>query len=161
MKNSFPALNYKDPYTLFALWFGCGLFRPAPGTWGTLGALPFGIIFLVFGGPLMLVLACAALFYPALKATQRVIDATGDPDPKIVVVDEVIGMWIALIPAAFSGFYVVLAFAFFRLFDIWKPWPVSYFDQKVPGAMGVMLDDVAAGIMAAMCVAGVRFSGIV
>ena len=86
-----PALNLKDPSTLLALWFGCGLMRPGPGTWGTMGALPFGIIFLVLGGPVILVLASAALFYPGLKAAGRVIDATGEHDPKIVVVDEVSG----------------------------------------------------------------------
>lgn len=153
---SIPTLNYKSPATWLALWFGCGLMRPGPGTWGTLGALPFGILFLAFGGPVLLALACIALFYPALKATQRLIDATGDHDPKIVVVDEVIGVWIALIPAILSPFFVLLAFALFRLFDIWKPWPVSYFDQKMPGAMGVMLDDVAAGVMAAVIVLAVR-----
>lgn len=134
--------------------------RPGPGTWGTLGALPFGIIFLVLGGPVMLILASAALLYPGLKAAQRVIDATGDHDPKIVVVDEVIGMWIALIPAAFTGFSVVLAFALFRLFDILKPWPVSYFDQKMPGAKGVILDDMAAGVMAAISLLILRKCGI-
>jgi phosphatidylglycerophosphatase A len=155
-----PNLNLKDPVTLLALWFGCGLMRPGPGTWGTLGALPFGIIFLVLGGPAMLILASAALFYPGLKAAGRVIEATGDHDPKIVVVDEVIGMWLALIPAAFSGWSIVLAFALFRLFDIWKPWPVSYFDQKMPGAKGVILDDVAAGIMAAISLVILRYAGV-
>lgn len=153
-------LNLKAPSTLLALWFGCGLMRPGPGTWGTLGALPFGIIFLVLGGPAMLILASAALFYPGLKSAGRVIEATGDHDPKIVVVDEVIGMWLALIPAAFSGLSIVLAFALFRLFDIWKPWPVSYFDQKMPGAKGVMLDDVAAGIMAAITLVILRYAGV-
>lgn len=154
-------LNFKHPSTWLALWFGCGLMRPAPGTWGSLGALPFGIIFLVLGGPLMLLLATIVLFVPALRASARVIVDTGDDDPKIVVVDEVVGQWIALLPALLNPVYVLLAFGFFRLFDIWKPWPVSYFDTKVPGAMGVMLDDVAAGILAAVCVLMIRFSGYV
>lgn len=134
--------------------------RPGPGTWGTIGALPFGIIFLVLGGPVMLILASGALYLPGLKAAERVIAATGDHDPKIVVVDEVIGMWLALIPAAMSGFSVVAAFALFRLFDILKPWPVSFFDQKMPGAKGVMLDDVAAGIMAAISLLILRYAGV-
>ena len=134
--------------------------RPGPGTWGTIGALPFGIIFLVLGGPLMLILASAALYLPGLKAAERVITATGDHDPKIVVVDEVIGMWLALVPAAMNGFSIVAAFALFRLFDILKPWPVSFFDQKMPGAKGVMLDDVAAGIMAAISLLILRYFGV-
>ncbi|MDB5491746.1 MAG: phosphatidylglycerophosphatase family protein [Micavibrio sp.] len=134
--------------------------RPGPGTWGTIGALPFGIIFLVLGGPLMLILAATALYYPGLKAAAHVMNVTKDPDPKMVVVDEVVGMWLALVPAALTGGSVLLAFALFRLFDILKPWPVSYFDQKMPGAKGVMLDDVAAGIMAAICLVFLRFAGI-
>lgn len=133
--------------------------KPGPGTWGSLGALPFGILLLAFGGPLMLILASAGLFYPGLRAAGHVIEATGDNDPKIVVVDEVIGMWIALIPAVLNPFSVILAFALFRLFDIWKPWPVSYFDRRIKGAMGVMLDDVAAGVMAALSLILLRFVG--
>lgn len=156
-----PSLNFKTPAALIATWFGCGLMRPAPGTWGSLGALPFGIIFLVLGGPVVLALAAMVLYPIGLWATKEVIKGSGeDHDPQIVVVDEVVGMWIALIPAIISPLSVVLAFILFRGFDALKPWPVSYFDQKVPGAHGVMLDDVAAGIMAALCLVGLRYAGI-
>ncbi len=154
-------LNFKSPATLIATWFGCGLMRPAPGTWGSLGALPFGILFLVLGGPVVLTLAALALYPLGHWATRSVLKNTeGDDDPQIVVVDEVVGQWIALIPALLSPLSVVLAFVLFRAFDALKPWPVSYFDRKVPGACGVMLDDVAAGIMAAFCVLGLRYAGI-
>lgn len=152
-----PHLDFKSPQTLLATWFGCGLMRPAPGTWGSLGALPFGMIFLVLGGSTLLGLAAIILFPLGIWATKAVLAGSGeDSDPQIVVVDEVVGQWIALIPAALSPVSVILAFALFRAFDALKPWPVSYFDRKVPGAWGVMLDDVAAGILAAFCLWGLQ-----
>lgn len=154
-------LNFKSPATWLATWFGCGLMRPAPGTWGSLGALPFGIIFLALGGPVVLGFACIVLFPLGLWATKLVLAGSGeDHDPQVVVVDEVVGQWIALIPAVLSPLSVLLAFGLFRAFDALKPWPVSYFDRKVPGAAGVMLDDVAAGILAALCILGLRYAGI-
>lgn len=156
-----PNLKFKTPSSLLATWFGCGLMRPGPGTWGSLGALPFGIFMLVFGGPFVLALAALLLFPIGIWATKQVLKGSDtDHDPQIVVIDEVIGQWIALLPAMMNPFYIVLAFVFFRGFDVLKPWPVSYFDRKIPGAMGVMLDDVAAGILAALCLLGVRYAGI-
>lgn len=155
-----PNLRFTSPETLIATWFGCGLLRPAPGTWGSLGAMPFGIIILVAGGPIALAVMAALLFPVGIWATKRILKNSGeDSDPQIVVVDEVVGMWIALIPALANPIHLVLAFILFRIFDALKPWPVSFFDQKVPGAYGVMFDDVAAGIMAAICLIGVRYAG--
>lgn len=109
----------------------------------------------------MLGLACIALFPLGLWATKQILAGSGeDHDPQVIVVDEVVGQWIALIPAALSPVSVVLAFGLFRAFDALKPWPVSYFDSKVPGASGVMLDDVAAGFMAALCMLGLNYAGI-
>ena len=157
----FTSSNLKTPADWIATWFGCGLMRPAPGTWGSIGALPFGILLLVWGSPIILALLCIILFPIGIWATREVLKGSqGDSDPKIVVVDEVVGQWIALIPAALSPISVVLAFALFRAFDVLKPWPVSYFDRKIPGAWGVMLDDVAAGILAALCLTGLRYAGI-
>jgi phosphatidylglycerophosphatase A len=150
-------LNFKDPGTWIALWFGCGLMKPGPGTWGSLGALPFGIIILVLGGPTALLLAALFLFPVGLWASGIVEKATGEHDLSMIVIDEVVGQWIALAAAALAPVYIVLAFVFFRFFDILKPWPVCYFDRKVNGAWGVMLDDVAAGIMAAACLIGIRW----
>lgn len=157
----YPNLKFKTPATLLATWCGCGLMRPGPGTWGSLGALPFGIILLVLGGPVLLGAAALVLFPLGIWATKQILKGSEeDHDPQIVVVDEVIGQWLALLPALLNPLYIVLAFIFFRAFDVLKPWPVSYFDQKIPGAWGVMLDDVAAGIMAALCLLGVRYAGL-
>jgi phosphatidylglycerophosphatase A len=154
-------LNFKSPATWISTWFGCGLMRPAPGTWGSLGALPFGILFLVWGSPVILALSCIILFPIGIWATKEVLKGSGDDsDPQMVVVDEVIGQWIALIPAALNPVSVVLAFALFRAFDILKPGPVGYCDRKLPGAWGVMMDDVVAGLLAALCLYGLRLAGI-
>lgn len=157
----YPNLKFNAPSTLLATWCGCGLMRPGPGTWGSLGALPFGILFLVLGGPVLLGVAALLLFPLGIWATKQILKGSEeDHDPQIVVVDEVIGQWIALLPALLNPLYIVLAFIFFRAFDVMKPWPVSYFDQKIPGAWGVMMDDVAAGILAALCLLGVRYAGL-
>ena len=152
-----PNLNFKSPPVLLATWFGCGLMRPAPGTWGSVGALPFGIFFLVFSSPVVLALAAIALFFIGIWATRQVLTGSGgDSDPQIVVIDEVVGQWIALIPAALNPVSLLLALILFRAFDVTKPWPVSYLDRKIGGAWGVMLDDVAAGILAALCLWGLQ-----
>jgi len=152
-----PNLNFKSPPVLLATWFGCGLMRPAPGTWGSVGALPFGIFFLVFSSPVVLALAAIALFFIGIWATRQVLTGSGDDsDPQIVVIDEVVGQWIALIPAALNPVSLLLALILFRAFDVTKPWPVSYLDRKIGGAWGVMLDDVAAGILAALCLWGLQ-----
>lgn len=156
-----PDVKFRDPTTLIATWFGCGLMRPAPGSWGSIGALPFGIIFLVTGGPAMLAIASILLFLLGIWATKAVLKKSGaDHDPQIVVVDEVVGQWIALIPAALSPLHILLAFCFFRAFDVLKPWPICWLDRKVPGAYGVMLDDVAAGVLAAFCLIVARYAGV-
>lgn len=80
----------------------------------------------------------------------------------MIVVDEVAGMWIALIPvAAYPSFlFIALAFLLFRFFDVLKPWPISYLDQNVDGAAGVMADDILAGVFAAFCLIGLHYVGL-
>ena len=73
-------------------------------------------------------------------------------DSKMIVIDEVAGQWIALLPAALNPALILIAFILFRFFDILKPWPISFIDKKVPGALGVMGDDIIAGLFAAICV---------
>jgi len=148
---------------LVATFFYVGLLPWAPGTWGALAALPLGYLLHRMGGFPLLALATLALFAAGWWATARETAGGGDPDPGEIVVDEVVGQWIALFPLS-AGLWAMGAapaifpwpgwvggFLMFRLFDIWKPWPVSWADRR-PGAMGVMLDDVLAGVMAAIVV---------
>ncbi len=139
-----------------------GHMRPASGTWGSAAAIPFAWLLHLAGGPLLLVIATVLLFVAGLWASAGFMRATGTHDPSEIVVDEAVGQWIALLPisvgAAHAGVDftalwpgIVAAFFLFRGFDIWKPGPIGWADRQ-PGAMGVMLDDVLAGIATALCV---------
>lgn len=152
-------LDFKNPATWLATWGGCGLIHPAPGTWGTIGALPFGIILLMLGGVPALILAIALLFPAGLWAARHFEKMVREKDSSMIVIDEVIGMFIALIPALLSPLSIASAFILFRLFDIWKPWPINWMDKKIHGALGVMIDDVMAGIYAALIMIGLRYVG--
>ncbi|MFC3180153.1 phosphatidylglycerophosphatase A family protein [Cypionkella sinensis] len=141
-----------------AIWFGAGLLRPAPGTWGSLVAVIMALLIDRYAGfPVLLVatLAVTALGFWAVSVELR---DTPTADPSEFVIDEVAGQWIALLfsSAAFwwrghEGFLPypapIAAFLFFRLFDIWKPWLVGRADRRHDPA-GVMLDDLWAGLFA-------------
>lgn len=152
-------VNFKDPAIWLATWFGCGLMRPAPGTWGTLGGLPVGILIYAVGGWVALSAAIILISVAGYWAAGRFEAQTGEHDNGAIVIDEVAGVWIALIPAALNIPYVIAAFLLFRFFDILKPWPVSWADKKLPGALGVMADDIIAGIFAALVIVGARHAG--
>lgn len=124
---------------------GIGHIRPAPGSWGSLAVLPAALL-----GPLACLLLGLVVLAGGWVAARAVLAEGGDPDPGWIVVDEAAGMLIALaaLPAGTGLVGVAMAFALFRAFDILKPWPVSWADG-LPGATGVMLDDVLAGAMAA------------
>ena len=152
-------LNFKHPATWVATWGGFGLMRPGPGTWGTIGGVPFGIFLLVFGGVPALVIASVIFFAIGLWASKHFEQMVREKDSSMIVIDEVVGLWIAMIPCVLAPVSVGLAFVLFRIFDIWKPWPISYLDKQFPGPMGVMLDDVLAGIFAAITLIGLRYVG--
>ena len=113
-----------------------------------MAALPFGYALACFGG--MAGLAAGALFVTALGgfAAQRYAQKSGIKDDPSIVIDEAAGLWIAALPAGDSWVLWAAAFLLFRLFDIWKPWPVSFFDLRGRGALDVMMDDIAAGLYA-------------
>jgi phosphatidylglycerophosphatase A len=135
-----------------ATWFGCGYSPVAPGTAGSLAALVIGILlheYAGFTGWHFLVLA-AVLFVPATWAATITADVKKLKDPQIVVVDEVLGQWVSLAGARTLNWKSYLAaFALFRLFDIWKPPPVRQL-EALPGGLGINLDDVMAGVYAAL-----------
>ena len=142
--------------------FGSGFIRPAPGTWGSLAAFPSAWLLYSVGGPWLLLVATPALYFIGVTVLRRESHNLDDHDPSWVVIDEVVGQWIALLPVAFGAFNagvsplklwpgLIAAFLLFRLFDIWKPSLVGKADRR-GDATGVMLDDVWAGIFAAVCV---------
>ena len=147
---------------LFLSAFGAGYLKPASGTWGSLAALPFGWVIFQIGGPFLFLAATVTVTLLGIRAIDAEMRDTGVHDPSWIVIDEVAGLWIALLPVAFGAWRagvpvtalwpgIVAAFLFFRLFDIWKPWLVGRADAR-DDAAGVMLDDVWAGLFAALVV---------
>ena len=148
---------------LIATFFGVGLLRPAPGTWGSLAALPAAWVLHQIGGFALLALATVLVFLIGWWATVQETRGMADPDPSEIVIDEVAGMWLALWPVSLGAMIQgvpitalwpgwVVAFLAFRGFDIWKPGPVGLAD-RMHTPLGVMLDDIIAGALAAMVVA--------
>ncbi len=148
---------------LIATFFYVGHLVPAPGTWGSLAALPAALVLYWLGGPWLVAAAAGVVFVLGWWATAEETRGSLDQDPSEVVVDEVVGQWIALLPVFFGALWAdvavlalypgwIAAFVLFRLFDIWKPGPIGWADQR-GDALGVMLDDVVAGVFAAIGVA--------
>lgn len=141
-------LLMRDDMVLFlAQGVGTGRVPRAPGTAGT---LPGVALYLVFAGvPLIAYLGIvAALFVVGVALCERAAQILDEPDPPSVVWDEIVGVMIAMIGIAPSLATLIAGFLAFRLFDIWKPWPIGWVDRRVPGGLGIMLDDVIAGLMA-------------
>jgi phosphatidylglycerophosphatase A len=136
------------PAGWIATGLGSGLSPRAPGTVGSLAALIPWWLWLRELPPMQYAAVLVAGLLVGVWASNWVIARTRIADPGFVVWDEFIGLWIALflLPAGWP--WVAAAFALFRLFDIWKPWPVGWADRKVHGGLGVMLDDVLAGLLA-------------
>lgn len=126
---------------------GCysGYLPKAPGTWGSLVGLL--LFFLLHGLGLPVYLAVTAgLFVVGSFAAGEMEKILDNRDPGVVVIDEIVGMLIAMIAVPATPLAMVLGFVLFRVFDIAKPFPVNFFDQRFHGGLGIMLDDVIAGI---------------
>jgi len=141
------------PAWLIATFFGVGRLPGAPGTWGSLAALPLAWLFLDHLGPAWLIGAAAIVFLAGWWASEQYVRASGETDPGAIVIDEVAGMFVALAVAPPDLLYVVAGFALFRIADIWKPWPVSWAERTFKGGLGVMADDILAGIYAMIALA--------
>jgi len=152
--------KHKIPW-IIATWFGSGLLPKAPGTWGSLAAIPFAYLFSIYTCPYAQLFGITVLFFIGIWASDKIEESAQIKDPGFIVVDEVVGQWMALLPLPFlytiidtNSFYLysvpiaVAGFLAFRLFDIWKPWPVNYADKNIPGGYGIMFDDVIAGMYA-------------
>ena len=149
---------------IIATYFGLGLSKIAPGTMGSLGTLPLAYALIYFGGFWALMAAAAVLFVLGVRATEAVIEESGDSDPSKGVIDETVGQLLSfsfvayMAPEYLTGMssllYYAAGFIFFRFFDILKMGPVKYADTKIKNAYGVMLDDVFAGIFASIVLLG-------
>lgn len=142
--------------------FYVGYMKPAPGTWGSLIALPLGFLIFQIGGIWLFLFAIIIGFFKGWWATELMTKGRENHDPSEIVVDEVVGQWIAIAPVFYAAWRLEIdvtllwpgwlaAFLLFRAFDIFKPWLVGWAD-RCDDALGVMLDDVIAGIFAAISV---------
>ena len=150
-----PALPFWHPASLVATWFGAGLLPVAPGSWGSLAALPAAWLILTFGSPRLMFLAALLAFLVGWWAVAHYKLYSDVKDPKEVVIDEVSGQWLTLLFAEpHVWWHWLLGFLLFRLLDIVKPWPANLVDRR-NSAFAVMADDTIAGVyaMAALVVA--------
>lgn len=138
---------WNDPVYFIAFGFGTGLMAKAPGTWGTLAAIP---VYLILAGTAWWVYLSAVIlaFFLGVYVSDKVSNDLGVHDYSGIVWDEVVGYLLTMFLAPPGIIWMVIGFALFRLFDIWKPEPVKTIDKYVKGGMGIMLDDIVAAVMA-------------
>ena len=144
--------NLKDPYHFIATLGGIGLFPLAPGTVGSI----FGwIIFIVLSHYIEMIFATVLIIFLSIYVSNLATKDLVNKDHKSIVIDEMAGIWLAMIPVIYIAssqyertLYAVLTLIFFRLFDILKPYPISYIDKNFKGGFGIVLDDLIAGVFA-------------
>lgn len=153
---------WHDPRYFIAFGFGSGLLPIAPGTWGTLAAIPVYLIIAHCSWWIYLTLTFAA-FILGVVVSQKVSADIGLHDYSGIVWDEFVGYWLTMFLAPVGIFWMLLGFLLFRIFDIWKPNPIRWVDNKVQAGLGIMLDDVLAAIPAwiilQLCVWGLSSIG--
>ncbi len=132
---------------LIATGFGLGRLPKAPGTWGSLGALVLFALIGPFSHAAIQSALTVIFFVLGIWAAGHYAATKKERDPKEIVIDEIAGQWLALVGFKVTLLNLLLAFFFFRLFDIWKPLPIRL-GEKLPGGLGIMTDDIMAGIAA-------------
>lgn len=150
-------MNKFSPPIILATWFGSGFLKPAPGTWGTLAALPFGIGLLYLDNLTIHLTAIIAVTLIGLWSAKIFDEQSNAHDSKEIVIDEVAGLWITMLAATLNPITIAAAFILFRIFDILKPWPICIADKRIKGSFGVMLDDILAGAIAGFILLGGRY----
>ena len=148
--SNFPDL--KKPYDILASLGGIGLIPFAPGTFGSIFAW---IVFILISHFVNMLILTIVIIILSIWICEKVSKDLFEKDHKSIVIDELAGMWVALLPVIYFASsqseritYAILALVFFRFFDILKPFPVLYFDQKYKNGFGIVFDDIIAGILA-------------
>ncbi len=147
---------FRDPVHFLALGFGSGCAPKAPGTFGTLAAIPLYVL----AQPLLLwayLLLTVAGFALGVWICDRTARDLGVHDHPAIVWDEVVGYFVTMIAAPPGGWWLVIGFALFRFFDILKPWPIRQADRRIGGGFGIMFDDVLAAGYAWLCLQGISY----
>ena len=142
--------NLKKPYDFIASLGGIGLIPFAPGTFGSIFAW---LVFVIMSHFVNMLIYTIAIVFIAIWVCEKASVNLIQKDHKSIVIDELAGMWVALVPVIYFAssqferiIYACLALVFFRVFDILKPFPISYFDKKYKNGFGIVLDDIIAGI---------------
>lgn len=140
---------------LFLTFFYSGLLPKAPGTWGTIAGAVAGVFILQYLGLETLFLAMVLITIVAIREIDKEEAQSGIHDSSEIVIDEVAGIWLAMAMSGATMTQIVLSVIFFRVFDIWKPSVIGRIDREVKGGLGVMGDDLLAGVFAGISSAGV------
>tara|TARA_B100000214_G_scaffold147374_1_gene105358 strand:+ start:20 stop:508 length:489 start_codon:yes stop_codon:yes gene_type:complete len=138
----------RKPLFFLAFGFGSGFAPKAPGTFATLVAIPFHLVFINFP-PWLHGTIISLAFILGIWICGKTADFLGVHDHEGIVWDEFVGYWVTMFLLPVNWLWIILGFIVFRILDILKPWPIKLIDSKVPGGAGIMLDDLAAGIMGA------------
>jgi phosphatidylglycerophosphatase A len=147
-------LRMANPWHLLATGFGSGLSPIMPGTAGSIAAIPFWWLMTLLPLQLYSLLVLIGISV-GVYLCHRTARDMGVHDHGSIVWDEFIGMWITLMAIpAMSWQWVLVGFVIFRIFDMWKPWPIRWFDRNVHGGMGIMVDDIIAGVISAAILYG-------
>jgi phosphatidylglycerophosphatase A len=139
-----------SPVNFLAFGFGSGLAPFAPGTFGTLAAIPLYLLMQGLSLPVYL-LVVLLVTLAGIWICDKASASLGVHDHSGIVWDEFAGYFVTMIAAPSGWQWLVAGFLLFRLFDIWKPWPISQLDKKVQGGLGIMVDDIVAGLYALLC----------
>ena len=134
----------KSISVVICTFFGVGFIPFAPGTWGALAALPLAWLIRSGLGDAIFLALTVLFFFIGAWASNCFIDNVGRDDPGAIVIDEVVGQWMTLLWFPNDITFYIIGFFLFRIFDIFKPWPIILLDKKIKGGFGVMLDDIAA-----------------
>ncbi len=150
------SIRLSNPVHFLAFGLGSGLAPKAPGTFGTLAAIPLYLLLSHLSLPMYaLVLILASLL--GIWLCGKTAKDLGVHDHPGIVWDEFCGYWLTMLAAPAGWLWIIVGFILFRLFDIWKPWPISLADKRVPGGMGIMVDDLIAGLYALIVMQGIVF----
>ena len=153
-------LSLKNPAHFLALGFGSGLAPKAPGTFGSLAAIPL-VLLVALSGNLFYLLLTLLAWVAGVWIGGKTADDMGVHDHSAIVWDEVAGMLLTFILVPLTPVTLLAGFVLFRLFDILKPWPISYLDKHIHGGLGIMLDDILAGILACVGLHALMTLGVI
>jgi phosphatidylglycerophosphatase A len=138
---------WTDPRYFIGYGLGTGLLPKMPGTWGTLLAIPVYLVMARFNWEAYLIILLLITIY-AVSVSDSLSKEIGLHDDPGMNVDEIVGYLVTMLIAPNTWAAIILGFVYFRVFDIWKPWPIRWVDDKVKGGFGMILDDLLAGIAA-------------